>query len=190
MTLLRQKSLQNKAIAMILFGSGLFLLGVMVLLLINGKAANNNSLPSFSVPAKVNYVAPELNLSSLDGKNVSLQDYRGQVTLVNNWATWCPPCQAEMPDLEAFYQAYHQDGFTVVAIESGESKAEVAEFVRHYQLTFPVWLDPNMQALTAFHFSGLPSTYVIDRQGHVRLAWAGAITYAMMEKYISPLLKE
>ncbi len=190
MTVQPSSNHKNKFIAMILFGVGLLLSGVMVLWLLIGKAANIGTVPSLLIPAEVNYAAPKLHLSSLNGKKVSLKDYRGQVALVNNWATWCPPCQAEMPALEAFYQAYHQQGFTVIAIESGEPQAEVVDFVQRFKLTFPVWLDPNMKALAAFHYSGLPSSYVIDRNGQVRLAWAGAITYDLMEKYITPLLKE
>ena len=143
------------------------------------------------LPVAVNYDAPQLSLSDLQGKEASLADFRGQVVLVNNWATWCPPCQVEMPDLESYYQKHQAEDFTVVGIEAGgEAHDEVAGFVKNYGLTFPVWLDPHDQAYAAFHYPGLPTSYVIDRQGKVRFVWMGAISREALEKYITPLLED
>ena len=89
--------------------------------------------------------------------------------------------------LSGYHAAEHQ---TVNAIEAGEPVDEVQVFVDDYGLTFPVWPDPTLQATAAFRNPGLPSSYVIDRQGNVRLAWAGAINRQMLEKHVTPLLEE
>ncbi len=142
------------------------------------------------VPVAVDYLAPELVLNNLNGAPVSLADYRGQVVLVNNWATWCPPCRAEMPELEAFYQAHKSQDFTLIGISAGDTQAQVKSFIREYGLTFPMWIDLESAALSAFRNNSLPSSYVIDKTGTVRLAWSGAISLAMLEEHVSPLLNE
>jgi peroxiredoxin len=175
--------------ALALIGAGLLLLGVVALVALPSLASGGD--PNGQVePAQVNYPAPELSLADLQGRPVSLAGLLGQVVLVNNWATWCPPCKAEMPALQAFFEEHRQQGFTVVAIEAGEPAGEVAEFVQAYGLTFPVWLDPEQKALAAFRNLALPSSYVIDRSGAVRLAWSGAVDQEILEKYVTPLLEE
>ena len=182
-----------QAIVMALAGLGLLILGIVAGVLVlqarGQSAAGSQELPS-TVPAQVNFPAPELNLHDLAGNLVSLADYRGRVVLVNNWATWCPPCKAEMPTLQAYYEAHQNQGFVLVAIEAGEPADEVAQFTSDYGLTFLVWLDPKNAALDAFTNFTLPSSYVIDAQGTVRLAWTGPISRETLEKYLTPLLEE
>lgn len=144
-----------------------------------------------AVPASVNYAAPALSLAGLDGTRHSLADFQGQVLLVNLWATWCPPCQAEMPLLQKYYEKHRSSGFTVIAIEDGEPEAEVRSFVKEHGLTFPVWLDPEHEATDrAFKSMNLPTSFVIDRSGQVRFTWVGAINAANLEKYVTPLIGE
>jgi len=144
-----------------------------------------------TVPAQVNYPAPELTLTDLEGVTRSLADYRGQVVLVNLWATWCEPCKKEMPTLAAYYNKHADAGFTVIAINDGDPQADVLQFVKEYQLTFPVWLDPTYIATEqAFKTIGLPSSYVIDRDGTVRLMWAGGISRRMLDKHVTPFITE
>lgn len=148
------------------------------------------SAGSSVIPAEVNYPAPQLSLQNLDGTSESLEDYKGQVLLVNNWATWCPPCKAEMPTLEAYYEAHSLDGFMILAIEAGEPREAVSEFASGHGLKFRLWLDPNNTALRAFGNGSLPNSYVIDRTGTIRYAWTGEISRAMLEKYVTPLIAE
>jgi peroxiredoxin len=143
-----------------------------------------------AIPVLMDYPAPELTLTDLQGKNVSLRDYHGQFVLVNHWATWCPPCKEEMPVLQAYYESHKDQGFTIVAIEAGQPVAEVADFVEEYGLTFPVWTDARLMAIAAFRNPGLPSSYLIDRKGMVRMAWAGAISLETLEEYVTPLIEE
>lgn len=179
---------------MLFLGVGLVLLGLAAFLawpknVTSPDAALSSS--SSTVPVAVNYAAPLLTLSDLAGTEHSLVDYHGQVVLVNLWATWCPPCKAEMPTLEAYYQAHLDDGFVTLAINDGDPSEEVASFVHEYSLTFPVLLDPQYLATDhAFKTSNLPSSFVIDREGNVRLRWVGEIDRASLDKYVTPLILE
>ena len=170
----------------------MILLGVVsfVLLPKPRAAAQKGKQPVYAIPVAVDFPAPEIRLSDLQGQPVALADYTGKITLVNNWATWCPPCKAEMPTLEGYYQDHRAQGFTVIAIEAGEPREVVAEFARQYNLSFPVWPDPGLRALASFHNDALPSSYVLDRDGQVRLAWSGPISRELLEKYVTPLLEE
>jgi len=94
-----------------------------------------------------------------------------------------------MPTLQAYYEAHREQGFVIVAIEDGEPVNEVAKFVTEYGLTFPVWPDPKWVATTAFRTDSLPTSFVIDRAGTVRLTWTGAISREMLEKYVTPMLQ-
>jgi len=171
--------------------AGIFLLGAgLILLLVNARQKALESAAPIIPPATTNYPAQQLALTDLQGKPVSIEDYRGQVILVNNWATWCPPCRTEMPELQAYYTAHAAEGFVVIAIESGEPPDQVASFVQEYGMTFPVWLDPQSKSQGFFKNWDLPSSYVIDRDGIVRLSWSGGINQPTLEQYVTPLLEE
>ncbi len=191
--MLQQNSLEeskNRLMAMLFLGAGLVLAGVATAALLIGSRGEAQGDAVTVSPSAVEYPAPELALTGLDGADHSLEDYRGQVVLVNNWATWCPPCKAEMPTLQSYFEAHQAEGFTLIAIEAGDPEADVRQFVQDYALTFPVWLDQGMRALDAFRNDNLPSSYVIDRDGVIRLAWTGAISAEMLEKFITPMLEE
>jgi peroxiredoxin len=138
----------------------------------------------------VDFPAPELQLHDIDGNPVSLSDYRGQVVLVNNWATWCPPCRQEMPILDAYFRDHRHQDFLIVAIDAGDPAEMVADFIDRYGLSFPVWVDPSSSALNSFRNNYLPSSYLIDQKGQVVMAWNGAVTYASLDQNITPLLKD
>ncbi len=183
---------RTQILALALIGAGLVVIGVVAFVLLSKLPATANNAPSSSlaIPARVDSPAPALSLTNLQGQLVSLADYRDQVVLVNNWATWCPPCKAEMPVLKAYYEDHRRQKFVIIGIEAGEPASEVADFVRYYALTFPVWPDPGQKALDAFRNDALPSSYVIDKAGRLRLAWTGAISRDVLEKYVTPLLEE
>ena len=184
---------KRNTVGALIFGAGLLLVGVAAVIALpetsSGQAAVEGAEPASVVPVAVEYPAPELTLTDLEGKTVSLADLRGQVVLVNLWATWCPPCKYEMPTLQAYYEDHGAEGFTLVAINDGDPTDDVAAFARDYGLTFPVWLDPTYIASEqAFKTNALPSSFVIDREGVVRYAWTGAISLSMLEKYVTPML--
>ncbi len=177
----------EKILALMMIGIGLISIGIVLFLILsNSPAAASQDF--VAVPAEVNYPAPDLPLQDLAGKNVSLTDYRGSVVLVNLWATWCPPCKEEMPTLETFYEKYKADGFVLVGVNQEEQRNIVAPFVDEFGLTFPVWLDLNYLAQRKFNTANLPSSYVIDRQGNVRLMWIGGISKKNLEKYVPDLI--
>lgn len=176
---------------MVLIGGGLVVIGVVSMIMVS--ASLTSPIPtevSTNPPAEVNFPAPDIQLHDLAGSQVSLDDYRGVVILVNNWATWCPPCRQEMPILNTYYQDHDQEGFIIVAIDAGDSVDVVANFVDQYSLTFPVWLDPDSSALNSFRNNYLPSSYLIDRNGQVIKVWSGAVTYDSLDQHITPLLKD
>lgn len=172
----------------LLLGLGLLLIIASALYMLRGSPAQSD----FStVPVQVNFAAPELTLTDTQGEQRSLADYRGQVVLVNLWATWCPPCKEEMPALQALYNKYMDDGFVIIAINDGDPTPDVLQFVKDYQLTFPVWLDPTYIATEqAFKTLNLPSSFVIDRNGTVRLMWVGGISKRMLDKYVPAVIEE
>jgi len=174
-------------IPLILIGLGLIIIGFVVIKLISYKNSNTGSSVT---PAEVSYPAPELTLNSLHGEKVSISDYLNQTLLINNWAVWCPPCKYEMPTLEKYFEEHRDHGFMLVGIEAGDPHDQVASFVDEYGLTFEILLDPNERAMSLFKNDNLPSSYVIDRNGMVVLAWTGPISHAMLEKYVTPLLEQ
>ena len=174
--------------AMLLIGTGLISIGLMLFILLNERSASTQDFST--VPVEVNFPAPELTLTDLAGNTVSLKDHLGSVVLVNLWATWCPPCQEEMPTLHAFYEKYKDEGFVLLAIDQEEILAVVEPFVNEYGLSFPIWLDEDYQAQRVFNTMNLPSSYVIDRNGTVRLMWIGGISKRNLEKYVPDVILE
>ncbi len=172
---------------MVFLGIGLLLIAAAVYFLMQNNAAPSSDLAA--IPVRVDYPAPELSLTNLDGSPASLADFRGKVVLVNLWATWCPPCKEEMPALETFYRKHAGDGFTIVAINDGDPTADIVQFVKDYGLTFPVWLDPTYTATErAFKTLNLPSSFVIDRNGQIVLSWVGGVSLKTLEKYVTPII--
>jgi thiol-disulfide isomerase/thioredoxin len=112
--------------------------------------------------------APGVLLKTLDGQNHSLAQHAGKLVLVNFWATWCQPCIREMPSMERLYAKYKPSGLEIVAISLDQgNEDDVREFVAKLKLTFPIVLDPEHKAKALYKVRGLPTTYLLDRQGQV-----------------------
>jgi peroxiredoxin len=123
---------------------------------------------------ETDHFAPDFTLPDLQGKQVSLSQYRGKVVLLNFWATWCPPCRLEMPTMEKAYRKYKTKGFEVVAVsvDAGPTSA-VQDFLEEFNLSFQVLLDPQMEILRTFRSFSLPTSLVIDRRGVIRMREMG-----------------
>jgi peroxiredoxin len=106
----------------------------------------------------------DFTLADLQGKAWHLQDLKGKVVLVNFWATWCPPCRKEMPDLDALYNKFKNQGFVVLAI-SDEEAAKVTPYIAEHKISYPVMLDPGRKVNDAFIVEGIPKSFVYDRNG-------------------------
>jgi peroxiredoxin len=181
--------------ALMLIGAGLLAMAVAAGLAIyspsdfaSPEGSTENQPKACSPPANVSFPAPDLTLSDMDGNLVQMEDLQGQVVLLNAWATWCPPCRAEMPDLEAFHQTYQDRGLRLIGINIGERLEQVQDFVQSHQISFQIWLDPDESTLRAFNTISLPSTFVIDRSGQVRLIWNGLTCFDQLESNVAPLL--
>lgn len=103
-------------------------------------------------------------LTDLHGKAWALKDLRGQVVLVNMWATWCSPCRSEMPDLDSIYRRFKKDGLIVLAI-TDEEAGKARQFVDEYRLSFPILLDSDKSVHKQYTIEGLPRSFVYDREG-------------------------
>jgi peroxiredoxin len=106
----------------------------------------------------------DFTLSDLEGRTWRLQDLKGKVVLVNFWATWCPPCRKEMPDLQALYDKYKDQGLVVLSI-SDEDAAKVSPFINERKISYPVLLDPGRKVNEEFVVEGIPKSFVYDREG-------------------------
>jgi peroxiredoxin len=186
----RRKARNQQNLVLLVIGAGLVMVALAAILTLPKAQEQVASQGISAIPATVNFPAPDVQLSDLNGQLVALADFHGQVILYNAWATWCPPCKEEMPTLQAYYEEYKENGFVIVAIEDGQPIEEVRAFVDEHRLTFPIWPDPQYKATTAFRTNSLPTSFVIDREGTVRLTWTGAISRAMLEEYVTPLLKQ
>lgn len=146
--------------------------GLVVLLLGGGLAAATHFVGDALRPVVVGSPAPDFRAVTLDTvpRPRTLADYRGQVVLLNLWATWCTPCRAEMPSIQALYDSLGGRGLKVVAVSVDDPGSEPAirEFARQYGLTFEILHDARGAIQTAYQTSGLPETFVIDRQGVIR----------------------
>jgi peroxiredoxin len=108
----------------------------------------------------------DFTLTDLQGKPWHLRDLRGKVVLVNFWATWCPPCRKEMPDLQTLYDKYKDQGFVVLAI-SDEEAAKVTPFITERKISYPIMLDPGRKVNDEFVVEGIPKSFVYDREGRL-----------------------
>lgn len=134
--------------------------------------------------------APDFTLETVDGDSVTLSDLRGQVVVLNFWATWCPPCRAEMPALEEVYTARRDDGLVVLAVDQAEPADLVTDFRDELNLSFPLLLDPGYVVSDEYRINLLPSTFFIDRNGVIRdVVYGGPMNRALIESKIAALLE-
>lgn len=134
--------------------------------------------------------APVFDAATLDGATVALADLRGQVVVLNLWASWCAPCRAEMPALERVWQRYADDGVVVLAVNQGEDAATVRDFVQEHDLTFPVALDQREQIGRQYELVAYPTTLFIDREGIVHeVVRGGPMPEALIESQVAALVE-
>ena len=137
-----------------------------------------------------NHPAPDLALPQLDGTQLTLRDLRGQVVLINVWATWCPPCRAEMPAIQQAYAAYRDRGFMVLAVNQREDATAITPFLEQHGLTFPILLDRNGRASATYQASALPSSFFVDRRGVIRAVYRGPMPPRVINGIVEQLLQE
>ncbi len=117
--------------------------------------------------------APDFTLTSRDGQAVSLSELKGQVVMINFWATWCGPCRQEMPLLEQLYTRYESLGFTLLGVNVEENSKDADVFLKDTPVTFPILFDPENGVSKLYNVSAMPSTVLVDRAGNVRFLHHG-----------------
>lgn len=124
--------------------------------------------------------APDFSLTTLDGEEAQLSDYRGEKVLVNFWATWCPPCRAEMPDLQ---KVHEEKDVVILGINLTETKTETEDvdpFIEEFGITFPILLDEDSEVSTQYQISPIPTNFLIDSQGIIHNVAYGAVNYDLL----------
>jgi peroxiredoxin len=131
-------------------------------------------IATFAVAATVSGPAPAFKLQSRDGKMVSLADLKGQVVMVNFWATWCGPCRQEMPHLEALYERYNSLGFTLLGVNVEDNPEGAKKWLEENgPVTFPVLLDPKNEVSKLYKVQTMPTTVLVARDGTMRFIHHG-----------------
>jgi len=157
------------------------------------SADRSGTSTSGKIPApQQGFLAPDFELKTPAGETVKLSDLRGQAVLVNLWATWCPPCRAEMQSIEKVYQEYKDKGFTVLAVNMTyqDDPLAVMPFVDEQELTFPILLDETGGMANAYQLRSLPSSYFIRRDGIINeVVIGGPMSEALLRTRIEDILK-
>jgi peroxiredoxin len=179
----RRKQAQTRSLILII--GGLLILVAAVVTLARRPAEPTTRL----YPPKIGQPMPDLALTSLSGEQVRLSDFAGQPVLINAWATWCPPCRAEMPLLNEYYLQHKEDGFVILAVNAGETQSLVAEFISQTGFNFPVLLDPDSESLSRMGVFSFPTSILVGKDGTVKKVHVGIITPETMQNEIAPLLE-
>ncbi|HEX9108644.1 MAG TPA: TlpA disulfide reductase family protein [Longimicrobiales bacterium] len=149
------------------------------------------ALPASGGVARVGEPAPTLKVKTLDGQKLSLADLKGKVVLVNFWATWCPPCRAEMPGFEQVWRERQKDGFVVLGLSADEDgSGGVALFLGQRGITYPVAMASASAKRSFGGVNALPSSFLIDKQGRVRRQVEGVFEERVLRQEVNRLLAE
>lgn len=132
--------------------------------------------------------APVFALRDDLGSSVSLAQYRGKIVVMNLWASWCPPCRAEMPDLQRLAAANAHRGVEIVGVNEGESAQRARTFAASLGIRFPIWIDDGQRYGRLYAALGLPTTVVLDRNGVVAKGFDGALTYDQMRAALAAVV--
>ncbi|MDY6980785.1 MAG: TlpA disulfide reductase family protein [Pseudomonadota bacterium] len=141
-----------------------FFFTVLLISVTTCQAADNVERPRLM---KKPIPAPSFTLKDMDGNIHKLADYRGQVAVVNFWATWCPPCREEMPSMERAWKQLQKENVAMLAINVGEDADTIFTFTADYPVSFPLLMDQDSSVINAWPVKGLPTTFVLDKQGRI-----------------------
>lgn len=140
---------------------------------------------------EVNQMAPDFSLKTLDGKEAKLSDYRGQKVILNFWATWCPPCKAEIPHMEKYYKNHakkdHVEILAVNLTKSDKDENYIKDFIKSYDMTYPVLLDTEGEQQKQYEIVTIPTTFIIDTKGVIQKKIVGPMDQNMMIKTIASI---
>ena len=148
---------------------------------------------SSSPSPREGFLAPDFTLDTLDGNQITLSELRGQIVVINFWATWCPPCREEMPALEKSYEQYKDSGVVLLGVNltDQDSVSEVESFVQEFKLTYPILLDRDGSVSALYQLKGLPTTLFVNREGVIRaVVVGGPMSETFIRSKIEALLQE
>jgi peroxiredoxin len=128
---------------------------------------DTDTVPSPDIGKNAYSKAPDFTLKDVHGKSVSLASHKGKVVLINFWATWCPPCKAEMPSMNKLYNEIKARGFEVISVSTDNSLSAVKDFLAKNRLDFTVLFDENRTVARQYHVFSMPITFLIDRNGMI-----------------------
>ena len=166
-----------------------FAVGLVVIVAVVFLFSSKSSTQAVS-PVQVGQRLGDFSLTDIHGRTVRLSDYAGKVVLLNAWATWCPPCKAEIPDLNAYYLAHQGNGFVLIGINAGESASVVAAFAHQEGLAFPMLLDPNTSLLSSLGVHGFPTSILVGSDGMIKEIHVGGFTPQALDDEITPYLQK
>ena len=129
------------------------------------------TLPAFAISTSA--PAPQFSLAARGGKTVNLAQYKGQVVMINFWATWCGPCRQEMPLLESIYKKYNKMGFTLLGVNVEPDPKAADGWLKATPVSFPILFDTKSEVSKMYEVAGMPSTVIVDRKGNVRVIHRG-----------------
>ncbi len=156
------------------------------------SADKTDATASDNTAPQAGFSAPDFTLKTPSGEIYTLSELRGQAVLVNLWATWCPPCRAEMPSIEKIHHEYKEQGFIVLAIDMTyqDDPFAVVPFTKEYDLTFPILLDETGNVASAYQLRSLPSSYFINRAGVIQeVVIGGPMSEALLRTRVEQILK-
>jgi peroxiredoxin len=155
-----------------------------------GTTENKTSTKPIGItPNVIKNKAVDFKLKDLDGNEVSLSDLKGKKVFLNFWATWCPPCKEEMPEMEKLYQETKDSDLVIVAIDIGESLSTVKPFIESNKYNFKVLIDSDQSVANQYNISATPTSYFIDEDGNIISKNVGAMNIEQMKEYIKTLDK-
>jgi cytochrome c biogenesis protein CcmG/thiol:disulfide interchange protein DsbE len=155
---------------------------LVLVALVYGLIARPDQAPAVGAPV------PGFTLTALDGSPLRLEDYRGQVLVVNFFASWCSPCRQEAPAFQQTWNAYREQGVQFVGIAYQDAAAKAQAFLDEYDLTYPSAVDPGSRTARAYGVTGVPETYIIDQQGNLVRHYIGGVTQAELRSDLEMLL--
>lgn len=155
--------------------------------------ASSTDIKAQSTPQPINMLkskAPNFKLTDLNGKEVSLDDYKGKNVFVNFWSSTCPPCRAEMPDIETLYQETKNTDLVILSICLDDSKITAKSFIAANHYTFDVLYDSKQQAAENYNILYIPTSFFIDKEGYIIASHEGQMDLSQMKSYIQQLSKK
>ncbi|USG63387.1 redoxin domain-containing protein [Brevibacillus ruminantium] len=159
--------------------------------LVMGPKIQKQTLDTPQTKPQVHFQAPVFQGKTLEGEDIALGDYPGKPIFLNFWASWCPPCKAEMPDLISLHERYEkQVAFIGINTTFNDSEEAARDFASLYEMQYPIVVDPQAEISKAYQIIAMPTSFILDDTGRIVFKKIGPLTIEEFERAVKPLLKE